>query len=76
MPAKAGMSSLRQCEHLLTNKLFIRIPSTPPHLSKDLDSYDCDARHTKTRVMAEMKLQQAAAKSLSKNEARWTRSIP
>jgi hypothetical protein len=30
----------------------------------------CDARHTKTRVMAEMKLQQAA-KSLSKNEARW-----
>jgi hypothetical protein len=30
-----------------------------------------DARHTKTRAMAEMKLQQAAAKSLSKNEARW-----
>ena len=71
MPAKAGISSAPHCEHFPTNNLFIVFPSTPqPFLGFGW-------LHAVTRVtpkylesIAKMKLQQAAAKLLSEDEAR------
>jgi hypothetical protein len=47
MPAKAGMSSLPHCGHLLTNNLFMGISSTPHVFLKFWMATRCDARHTK-----------------------------
>jgi hypothetical protein len=47
MPAKAGMSSLPHCGHLLTNNLFMGISSTPPRFFEVLDGHAVTRRHTK-----------------------------
>jgi hypothetical protein len=71
MSAKAGKSSAPHCGHLLTNNLFIGISSTPQLFLNFWMATRCDARHTKNlESMAEMKLQQAAAKLVSKEEDR------
>jgi hypothetical protein len=71
MSAKAGKSSAPHCGHLLTNNLFIGISSTPQLFLNFWMATRCDARHTKNlESMAEMKLQQAATKLVSKEEDR------
>jgi hypothetical protein len=71
MSAKAGKSSAPHCGHLLTNNLFIGISSTPQLFLNFWMATRCDARHTKNlESMAEMKLEQAAAKLVSKGGSR------
>jgi hypothetical protein len=71
MSAKAGKSSAPHCGHLLTNNLFIGNFLYSPAFLNFWMASRCDARHTKNlESTAQMKLQQAATKLVSKEEDR------